>query len=85
MCEGDLPAAVLAGSSESWGKPPALGNELPPVVSELSDPAPDIEREASGSRLCGTPTARRPRRGPGERAADEGCRTIGVFRYFPDQ
>lgn len=46
MCEGDLPAAVLAGSSESWGKPPALGNELPPVVSELSDPAPDVEREA---------------------------------------
>lgn len=46
MCEGDLPAAVLAGSSESWSKPPALGNELPPFISESSDRAPDVEREA---------------------------------------
>ena len=46
MCEGDLPAAVLAGSSGSWSKPPALGSELPSVVLELSDPAPGIEREA---------------------------------------
>lgn len=36
MDEGDLPAAVLTRSPETWSKSPELGCELHLVVSDLS-------------------------------------------------
>lgn len=43
--EGDLLAAVLTRSPETWSKAPELGCEIRMVVSDLSDLTPDLERE----------------------------------------
>ncbi|MDF6046232.1 hypothetical protein LRD69_29725 [Streptomyces sp. JH14] len=45
MYEGDLLAAVLTRSSEVWSTSAELGRELRLIVSELSDPAPDLKQE----------------------------------------
>lgn len=45
MYEGDLLAAVLTRSPETWSKSPGLGRELRLVVSDLSDLTPDLKRE----------------------------------------
>ncbi|MFE4053361.1 contact-dependent growth inhibition system immunity protein [Streptomyces sp. YIM B13518] len=46
MYEGDLLYAVLTRSPEIWSTSPELGRELRLIVSDLSDLAPHLEREA---------------------------------------
>jgi hypothetical protein len=45
MYAGDLLAAVLTRSSETWSKSPELGRELRLIVSELKNLTPDLKRE----------------------------------------
>lgn len=45
MYEGDLLSAVLTRNPAVWTESPELGRELRAIVSELTDPPPDLQQK----------------------------------------